>query len=416
MEDKAFENLLRAMEQQNRDELSDDTPHRFSKAFDKKALALCRGQQTAPRQPRRPMPLWACVLIIVLLTAMITGCALAYFFSRAIPFYGISDGTANVLTYSSTEPLSFDGLTVETVLYVRDGEVGELLMWAHSETDVPYGFSTDSTSVVDITVDGEVYGMMCVMKKKTEDGYDIVTRAGNVPASKVTEVTVTYGEQAEKIALTDISRMGYDVSKWAQIDGMTVKILPLYTNNRLLSVSVEGKRDASVRLTARVYDDLGNCTEAVGGDYLGNVMTCEQTLLGNIVRIEIVSLYISETLPEPTVTVPLTEEAPSALTLLDTPAFKEQITEIRQSGVHWGIHTRLVPKSDDYTDISVSYSFKPVRHLHTYTDHTDDNLQTFAYMLEETKQTEVSISALRYSYTLRHKDGSPLGVIEIEKQ
>lgn len=82
MEQNELKNLLSALEADNTAELNGHTAeHRFSKSFERRAVSACRGTAAACRSPRRHrrLPLWAAVLIAVLLCALVTSCAVAVY-------------------------------------------------------------------------------------------------------------------------------------------------------------------------------------------------------------------------------------------------------------------------------------------------------------------------------------------------
>lgn len=80
MEKNELKNVLSALEADNAVELNSRTgEHRFPKSFERRAISVCRGTAVVCRSHRRHrrMPLWAAVLIAVLLCALVTGCAVA---------------------------------------------------------------------------------------------------------------------------------------------------------------------------------------------------------------------------------------------------------------------------------------------------------------------------------------------------
>ena len=133
MEQNELKNLLSALEADNTAELNGHTAeHRFSKSFERRAVSACRGAAACdmPRRFRR-LPLWAAVLIAVLLCALVTGCAVAVYryFTRYIPNYGIVDMFSDVRMLATEETLDIGDMKIETVLYIKDGDSGIVRLW-----------------------------------------------------------------------------------------------------------------------------------------------------------------------------------------------------------------------------------------------------------------------------------------------
>ena len=135
MEKNELKNVLSALEADNAAELNSRTgKHRFPKDFERRAISVCRGTAAVCRSPRRHrrMPLWAAVLIAVLLCALVTGCAVAVYkyFTRYIPNYGIVDMFSDVRMSATEETIYIGDMKIETVLYIRDGDSGIVRLWA----------------------------------------------------------------------------------------------------------------------------------------------------------------------------------------------------------------------------------------------------------------------------------------------
>ena len=132
MENKNISAALRRIELDNAAEL-EGAPHshRFSGEFDRRALAVCRGESHDVRRTRR-ISLRAALLIAALVCILLAGCTVAVYkyFTRYIPNYGIVDMFSDVKMFATEEELAVGDMRVETVLYIRDGDSGTVRLWA----------------------------------------------------------------------------------------------------------------------------------------------------------------------------------------------------------------------------------------------------------------------------------------------
>ena len=271
MEKNELKNVFSTLEADNAAELNSHTgKHRFPKDFERRAISVCRGTAAACRSPRRHrrLPLWAAVLIAVLLCALVTSCAVAVYkyFTRYIPNYGIVDMFSDVRMFATEETIDIGDMTIETVLYIRDGDSGIVRLWTTGPA-LSGGWGDaewSGTPVFTLKTDKGEYPVFATTASIGTDGGFYECEAQNVEAF---ERATLVGNGAEKaLTLHDISEKGYTVSAWAEYDGITIKALPLYANNRIIILCTEGIANAKyVSATLTVYDSLGNAVKVGSG-------------------------------------------------------------------------------------------------------------------------------------------------------
>ena len=77
-------------------------------------------------------------------------------------------------------------------------------------------------------------------------------------------MALIYKGKEKRIEFTDVSNKGYELAEWVIVEGITLKILPFYTNNRLLLLETEGLENAFATVSLTLYNSLGNSTKAFG--------------------------------------------------------------------------------------------------------------------------------------------------------
>ena len=425
MEKNELKNVLSALEADNAAELNSHTgKHRFPKDFERRAISVCRGTAAACRSPRRPrrLPLWAAVLIAVLLCALVTSCALAVYkyFTRYIPNYGIVDMFSDVRMSATEETIDIGDMTIETVLYIRDGDSGIVRLWTTGPA-LSGGWGDaewSGTPVFTLKTDKGEYPVFATTASVGTDGGFYECEAQNVEAF---ERATLVGNGAEKaLTLHDISEKGYTVSAWAEYDGITIKALPLYANNRIIILCTEGIADAKfVSATLTVYDSLGNTVKAGSGSEESGwyVLTVKKKLPGEIVKIEIDSLRVRCAPPENVsfeFSVPKVDgEYAIDGTLIDNDVFTENAVSIRREGDIVYLTTKIdAHKYEPLTDFYVDYDSPGVRMEDWNTRETD----TVIYKLKiESGTDKIVLIAREYMYMIHDSQNKPLGTIEIQK-
>ena len=424
MEQNELKNLLSALEADNTAELNGHTAeHRFSKSFERRAVSACRGAAACdmPRRFRR-LPLWAAVLIAALLCALVTGCAVAVYkyFTRYIPDYGIVDMFSDVKMFATEETLDIGDMTVETVLYIRDGDSGVVRLWAVGPA-LSYDWIDDEwmrVPIFNLKTDKGEYPVFPTNASVGADGGFYECEARNVEVFD--HATLVRNGSEKALTLYDISEKGYTVSAWAEYDGITIKALPLYANNRIIILCTEGIANAKhVSATVTVYDSRGNTAKVGAGSEENGwyVLTAKERLPGEIVKIEIDSLRVHCTLPENVnfeIAVPPADgEYALDGRLIDNDVFTENAVSIRREGDIVYLTTKIdAHKYEPLTDFYVDYASSDAR----MEDLNTVGIDTVIYKLKIGSDTDrITLTASEYTYTIRDAQNRPLGTIEIQK-
>ena len=425
MEQNELKNLLLALEADNTAELNGHTAeHRFSKSFERRAISTCRGTAAAFGAPchRRHLPLWAAVLIAALLGALVTGCAVVVYryFTRYIPNYGIVDTFSDVRMFATEEEFNVGDMKVETVLYIRNGDSGIVRLWASGPTlSGGWGDSKWMNSpIFTLKTDKGEYPVLVTTASTGADGGFYECEAQNVEAFERAILVRNGSEKA--LTLHDISEKGYTVSAWAEYDGITIKALPLYANNRIIILCTEGIANAKyVSATLTVYDSLGNAVKVGSGSEENGwyVLTVKEKLPGEIVKIEIDSLRVRCAPPENVsfeFSVPKVDgEYAIDGTLIDNDVFTENAVSIRREGDIVYLTTKIdAHKYEPLTDFYVDYDSPGVR----MEDWNTRGIDTVIYKLKIGSGTDkIVLTAQEYTYIIRDSQNKPLGTIEIQK-
>lgn len=424
MEQNELKNLLSALEADNAAELNGHTAkHRFSKRFERRAISACRGTAAAFGAPcRRRLPLWAAVLMIALLCALVTGCAVAVYryFTRYIPNHGIVDMFSDVRMLATEEEFDVGDMKIETVLYIRDGGSGIIRLWASGPTlSDGWGDSKWMNSpVFTLKTDTGEYPVLATTASTGADGGFYECEAQNVEAFERATLVRNGAEKA--LTLHDISEKGYTVSAWAEYEGITIKALPLFANNRIIVLCTEGIADAKyVSATLTVYDSLGNTAKVGSGSEENewSVLTADKKLPGEIVKIEIDSLRVHSTLPENdsfTFSVPVSDgEYALNGSLTDNEVFTENAVSIRRDGAYMYLTTKILAhKYEPLTDFYVDYATSDAR----MEEWNTVGIDTVIYKLKIGSDTDrITLTASEYTYMIRDAQNRPLGTIEIQK-
>ena len=425
MEKNKFKNVLSTLEADNIAELNSHTgKHRFPNDFEKRAISVCRGTAVVCRSPRhhRRMPLWAAVLIAALLCALVTGCAVAVYkyFTRYMPNYGIVDMFSDVRMFATEETIDIGDMTIETVLYIKDGDSGIVRLWATGPA-LSGGWGDDGWSRTPIftlmTDKGEYPVFAATASIGADDGF-YECEAQNVEAFERATLVRNGAEKA--LTLHDISEKGYTVSAWAEYDGITIKALPLYANNRIIILCTEGIANAKyVSATLTVCDSLGNTVKVGSGSEENGwyVLTAKEKLPGEIVKIEIDSLRVRCTPPEDVsfeFSVPMVDgEYALDGTLIDNNVFTEHAVSIRREGDIVYLTTKIdAHKYEPLTDFYVDYDLPGVRMEDWNTRETD----TVIYKLKIESGTDtIVLIPKEYMYMIHGGQNKPLGTIKIQK-
>lgn len=425
-DNKRLTDLLSELEKDNVSLLSADaSSHKFSRNFDKKALAICRGK-TAPTtetiRHRRQLPIWAAALIALLAASLITGCAIAVYhhFFRSIPFVGVTDQAEDIQLYSTTEPFDIDDLEVETVLLVKELDRVKVMMWATLDSwSLP-----NEDPVAQIKYGETVIDLFCRSLSSGGDSVKCSIYAETDPLiiDHAQRMFLVYNGKEKRIDFTDISNKGYEVAEWGIIEGITLKILPFYTNNRLLLLETEGLENTFATVSLTLYDSLGNSTEAFGScDVDGSeffFIEAQSRLPGDIVKIEVDNFRIHQRFEKQTFTIPLDNaSAELDIPLYSSALFTDTATQLKQDEQYVYL-TTVIRGVDDtrFRDFVVYYDFKGAKQLSDNLTYGDDGSYIYTYKIEIPENTEeLQLEATNYSCMMFSTE-EPLAVININKK
>ena len=429
MNREKLNSVFKELESDNITKLNSHTEkHRFPVRFEKKALAVCGGntsEYSFPHRTRR-LPVWVAAVIVVLLCALITGCAVAVYkyFTRYIPNYGIVDMYSDIKMFTTEETLTVGDMEIETVLYIKDGDSGIVRMWA-SGPAISHGWDGGAwmqTPAFTIKTDTGEYPVYYTSASTDTDRGSYECEARGI--SEFDTISVIRGEAVAEIELYDISDKGYTVSGWAEYDGITVKVLPLYSNNRIFIMSTEGiKNTLYVSASITAYDSQGNKVSATfqynENDY--SVLNAAEKLPGDIVRIEIDSLRIRCTPPRDSIQdsiyeipVPASDgEYDTDVKLLDSDVFTETAVKIKREGEYLYLTTKIdAHKYKPLTDFYVEYDSPDAR----FDEWNTVGIDTVIYKLKiNTDNDKITLTATKYMYMIWRTQAEPLGVIELTK-
>lgn len=416
-ENKKLKDLLQELENDNVAELSTaSSEHRFSKRFDRAALAACRGEKIAHH---KRVPLWAAVLIVLLIAAMITGCAVAIYhnFFRSIPFIGVTDQNDDIILYSTTEYVALNDLEVETVLLLKDQDGVRLMMWGYIDSwDV-----RNPESIAHIKCGDSVFGLRCRYASISADKKsEIYAEALLSDIDPKKNITLIYQGIETELEFTDISNKGYEVSEWAVVEGITLKILPIYTNNRFLLIEAEGLDNALVSAALTLHDSYGNTIECNGADILDDkyyLLTAKDNLPGDIVNIDINHIRVQQKTEAQEFLIPLpadNTEQEINIPLFQTALFSDTATHIRREGKYVYLTATVMPDADTrFRDFMLHYYGGISTEIYSlkYGDNGAE-INTYKIGIAEDEK-ELHIKCNDYSCMMF---GEPLAVIKINKK
>lgn len=416
-ENKKLKDLLRELENDNVAELSTaSSEHRFSKRFDRAALAACRDEKVAHH---KRVPLWAAVLIVLLIAAMITGCAVAIYhnFFRSIPFIGVTDQNDDVILYSTTEYVALNDLEVETVLVLKENDGVRVMMWGYIDSwNVRNPEPIAQIKCGEAVIDLRCRSASISLDKKSE----IYAEALLSDIDPKKNITLIYQGIETELEFTDISNKGYEVSEWAVVEGITLKILPIYTNNRFLLIEAEGLDNALVSAALTLHDSYGNTIACHGADILDDryyLLVADNNLPGDIVKIEIDNIRVQQKTEAQEFVILLpadNTEQEINIPLFQTALFSDTATHIRREGKYVYLTATVMPDADTrFRDFMLHY-YGGIS-METYSLEYGDNgaeINTYKIGIAEDAK-ELHIKCNDYSCMMF---GDPLAVIKINKK
>ncbi len=422
-ENKNFKDLLQELENDNVAALSSfDPSYKTSKRFDRAALAVCRGEKVIHR---RRIPIGAAVLIVLLLAVIITGCAVAIYhnFFRSIPFIGVTDQNDDVILYSTTEYVVLNDLEVETVLLLKENNSVRFMMWGAIYYWDDFWDVRNSEPVAQIICGDSVIDMYCRSASISADAKSAVyaeASASDIDPKK--NMKLIYQGIEKELEFTDISSKGYEVSEWAVVEGITLKILPIYTNNRFLLLEAEGLKNALVSAALTLHDSGGNTIACNGAQIIDDryyLLTAKDNLPGDIVKIEINHIRIQQKTEAQEFMIPLPEdntEQDINIPLFKTALFYDTATHIRRDGKYVYLTATVLPDAETkFRDFVLHYDAGDT--METYAlEYGDDGAEIYTYKIKIPEDAKaLHIKCNDYNCMMFGGD-DPLAVININKK
>lgn len=338
--------------------------HHFSLKFEKQALAVCQGALKTPTY-RRHIPLWAAILTIFLIAAMLIGCAFAIYYHvfRYVPQYGLSDFSEDITMKSTIESIYFNGFEAETVLYIKNKDEIRIFLVALCDSEIALG-----EPVCTISMEKNTIALSCISSQKSGEKWLISAES----TTNITDIpiSISFEDEEQSLHFKDISEKGYGVSKWAEFAGVIVKILPLYTNNRLFVMETESSNlhlSALAGFTAIDVDGNRAKANVISGNGAFYTAILSEKLPKDIAKIEIDSLRFFDSLEHQSITISIPDMNgvfPITETLSETEYYKERAISMECSR--------------DILKLTSEIQFSSVQPIDFYVDY-ESNLQLTEY-------------------------------------
>lgn len=416
MNENILKTALSQIEKDNINELnSHQKRHHFSLKFEKRALAICQSTLETPTY-RRHIPLWAAILAIFLAVVMLAGCAFAIYYHvyRYVPQYGLSDFSEDITMKSTVESLKFDGFETETVLYIQNKDEIKLFLVALCDTEFSIG-----KPVCSVVIGENNIPLSCISSQRS-DGKQLIcaeatTNIIGIPTSLLFE------QEEKALYFEDISENGYGVSSWAKIEDITLKILPLYTNNRLFVIETESNDWGLSALTGFTAIDVdGNRAKANAISRNGNFYTAvlSEKLPKDIAKIEIDSLRLFDSLEHRSISIPILEGNgifPLTETLSETEYYKEYAISMERIGNILKLTTEIDFSFSQPVDFYVNYESN-LQLMEYHFARLENGNYGYIYTFQITENTNMlSLIPTHYEYLIG--DGNvPLDTLILQKQ
>lgn len=416
MNENTLKTALSQIEKDNIKELhSHQKRHLFSFGFEKCALSVCQGN-AEDKTSRRTLPLWAAVLAIFLMVAILAGCAFAIYYHvyRYVPQYGLSDFSEDITMKSTVDSLKFDGFEAETLLYIQNKDQIKLLLVAICDTEISIG-----KPVCSVVIGENNIALSCISLQKSDEKWlvcaEATTNIIGIPTSLLFE------QKEKALYFEDISESGYGVSSWAEIEDITVKILPLYTNNRLFVIETESNDWGLSALTGfTAIDADGNRAKANAISGNGNFYTAvlSEKLPKDIAKIEIDSLRLFDSLEHQSIAIPILERngvLSLTETLSETEYYKECAISMERSGNILKLTTEIDFSFSQPIDFYVDYESN-LQLMEYHFTRLENGNYGYIYTFQIIENTNIlSLIPIHYGYLIG--DGSvPLDTIILQKQ
>ena len=366
--------------------------------------------------PRRRIPLWALVLILLLSILTIVGCGVfIYQTFKFVPNMGIVSDN-NVVIYGTDAPITLKKLDVTGISYVESDGKGKLYIQLNSKFYSHIGlFSVFADGrELEFEVEEEWY----------KNNLRFYTISANVSLENY-EITLSYrdylnNEYTGSVRLKNMTDKSYKLlNTWPTVDGIELKMLPADSANKIFKLDVNLPEGTSLAVTDfNIYNDKG---EVKGGfnPEGSSFYVCKGELYGSVTKIEINEVKISKYLGEAgdrNIPVPKDGEALGLDIQLSTlDGYSDRLTEVRREGGY----VYLTRKTDYAEGTLVTSCDATVRMpddatAHMSAKYVSDCGREIVYKIWINQSAEEFIFRVQdYTYTLRGNE--PLGVIRIEK-
>lgn len=417
MNDIEIKKLLSEIEADNsRELLAHKTAHIFSSEHRRRASETFYGvSEPIFTVPRRRIPLWAAILIILLSVLTIVGCGVfIYQTFKFVPNMGIVSDN-NVVIYGTDEPIMLKKMDVTGISYVENGGEGKLYIQLNSKFYSHIGLFSVFADGRELEIEVE------------EEWYKNNLRFYTVSASvslESYEITLCYkdylgNEYTGSATLKNMTDKSYKLlNTWPTIDGITLKMLPADSANKMFKLDVNLPEGTSLAVTDfNIYNDKG---EVKGGfnPEGSSFYVCKGELYGSVTKIEINEVEISKYLGtegDRKITVPKDGEALGLdIPLISLDGYSDRLTDVRRDGGY----VYLTRKTEYAEGTLVTSCDATVRMPDDATAHmsakyvSEDGREIVYKIWINQSAEEFTFRIQDYTYILNGSE--PIGVIRIE--
>ncbi len=417
MNDLEIKKLLSEIEADNAAELCRaEKVHIFSAEHRKRASEAFYGvSEPIFTVPRRRIPLWALVLILLLSILTIVGCGVfIYQTFKFIPNMGIVS-ESNVVIYGTDEPITLKKLDVTGISYVENDGEGKLYIQINSKFYSHIG-------LLSVFADGRELEFE-VEEEWYRNNLRFYTISANVSLESY-EITLSYrdylnNEYTGSVRLKNMTDKSYKLlNTWPIVDGMMLKMLPADSANKMFRLDVNLPEGTSLAVTDfNIYNDKG---EVKGGfnPEGSSFYVCKGEFYGSVTKIEINEVKISKYLGAAgnrNISVPNDGEAIGLdIPLISLDGYRDRLTEVRREGGYVYL-TRKIDYAEGtlVTSCDATVRMPDDDTAHMSAKYISDGGREIVYKIWiNPSAEEFTLRVQDYTYTLRGNE--PLGVIRIE--
>ena len=417
MNKSEIKKLLSEIEADNAHELRlRKTAHSFSREHKKRTDYALYGSNDAIRLSprRRRIPLWAAIAIILLSVLTVVGCGVIIYKNvKFIPSVGIVS-ESNAVIYGTDEPITLKKLDVTGVSYVENEGKGKLYVQINSKFYSHIGF-------LSVFADGRKLELN-VEEEWYRNNLRFYTVSADVSLESY-EITLAYkdyfnNEYRDSVTLKNMTDKSYKLlSDWPTVEGMTLKMLPADSANKIFKLDVSLPEGTSLAVTDfNIYNDKG---EVKGGfnPEGSEFYVCKGELSGSVTKIEINEVRISKYLgAEGGFTVPVPDDGETLsvdIPLITLCGYYDTVTEIRREGEYVYLTRKADYKEGALVTSCDAVIRTPDAFANMHEKYVSDGGRKTVYKIwVGGGAEEFTLCVKEYTYTLRGNE--PLGVIRIE--